>query len=124
MRTLWITTSDSELNDPNRKPRVDEHNASQLVSDQLSKQATFDYLTQPLSDVLEDIAFSFELEVENELKPESLAKPIVMSLKGISRRSALSLLLYRQSLSCEARGDKLVIMEVNEPADQEGIQSP
>lgn len=104
---IWVTTANSALQDDAMAPRVQIDKASPELLDALAKPANFDYLDQPLSEVIRDLGFTYHISIEADLWKGS--RPISSNLKGISLRSAIGTLLHCHNLQCEAIDDKLLI---------------
>jgi hypothetical protein len=80
----------------------------------LNGVATFDYLDQPLKDVLEDISYNHKIPIVMDIRAfehrgVDTATPITSSLKGISLRSALRLVLQDLDLAYVVRDEVLLI---------------
>ena len=78
--------------------------AEDRITRALDGEADFDYLDQPLNEVIDDIKFNHNIPVELDKKAlEELgidtATPITRNLKGVSLRSALRLLLNELDLT-------------------------
>ncbi|MBP87312.1 MAG: hypothetical protein CMJ64_11415 [Planctomycetaceae bacterium] len=108
---IWITTPDSTLFDDEKAAQVVSDGRSPHVDQALVGEANFDYLDQPLNEVLDDIAFTHNIKIDRKLATPG--ESITTSLKGISLRSALGILSYHHELRCVAHDDKLVVTDAD-----------
>ena len=113
---LWVTTADSPLVDDDLAVQVVTRDASPRLREKLTGQASFDYLDQPLTEVLDDIMFTYDVTIDRSLNDPDA--PISQNQKGIALRSALGALLHLYGLRCEAQGDKLVVTDAPTPSAQ------
>lgn len=87
----------------------------------LDLDTAFDYLDQPLSDVVQDIAFAHNIPIIIDAKALldfgiDLNSPVSISLKGISLRSALRLLLNELELTYMIQDE---VLQVTTPEEAE-----
>lgn len=88
--------------------------AHRRLENALNSETTFDYLDQPLKDVIEDISFSHNIPIVIDTKALEdygidTGTPITRALKGISLRSALRLMLGSLELTYVIRDEVLQI---------------
>jgi hypothetical protein len=84
------------------------------IENALNSETTFDYLDQPLKDVIEDISFNHNIPIAIDRKALDdfgidTGTPITKSIKGISLRSALRLMLRELELTYVLRDEVLQI---------------
>jgi len=93
----------------------------------LDSETAFDYLDQPLKDVIDDIKFNhnFEIVLDNKALEDfgiDTGTPITRSLKGVSLRSALRLMLRDLELTCVIRDEVLQITTLEAAASDTSIR--
>lgn len=94
---------------------VSRASAAYLRIDQaLNREAKFDYLDQPLKDVVQDIAFSYKIPIIIDTRALEAfaidtATPIIIHVEGVSLRSALRLMLGSLELTYVIRDEVLQI---------------
>ena len=84
------------------------------IENALNAETTFDYLDQPLRDVIQDISFNHNIPIVIDRKALDdfgidTGTPITKSIKGISLRSALRLMLRELELTYVLRDEVLQI---------------
>lgn len=92
----------------------------------LDEKTTFDYLDQPLDEILEDISYRHELPIHinvRSLDDFGIATdtPVTISLKGVSLRSALKLALEPLELTYIIRDEVMMITTPEEAEAQLAI---
>jgi hypothetical protein len=93
------------------------------IEQALNRDTTFDYLDQPLKDVVEDISFNHSIPIILDTRALEdygidTGTPIIRSLKGVSLRSALRLMLRDIGLTFVIR-DEVLQITTSEVAEME-----
>lgn len=89
----------------------------------LDRETSFDYLDQPLKDVIDDISYTHEIPIVLDTKALEgfgidTGTPITRTLKGISLRSALRLMLNELELTYVIKDEVLQITTPDEAEAQ------
>lgn len=105
---LWITTPHSGLVTGEDRVRVESGTA---LGTELGRKVEMNYLDVPFDDVLRDLSKRYGVRFVNDTDSNP---PLVFSIRGVSLRSALALLLHTLDLCCEVEGGALVIRKVRD----------
>ena len=93
----------------------------------LSQETTFDYLDQPLSEVVEDVGFSHKIPIVLDKKALDdfgidTSTPITINIKGVSLRSAFRLMLDQLDLTYLIRDEVLMITTLEEAQTSQQVR--
>ena len=105
---LWVTTADSDLLEVDRVNVVD---ADAALVTTLEREASMQYLEQPVKDVWDDIASTHQVQIVDESNSEAA---VSIFLHGVSLKSGLATILHGLDLICEAKGGSLLIRDYSD----------
>lgn len=121
---LTASADDKPAKAEESRAKADLRPSYDRIMGALDSPTEFDFIETPLKDVVEHMKIKYGIEIQIDTKGLSDAGitadvPITRSLKGISLRSALRLMLRDHGLDFQAANEVLLITVAEDPAVRE-----